>query len=385
MAGGVGLHKVLHVVALPGGYASTVSGPSVMAAKLTSRHSFPSSCRRCPFPGAVVARRWCGSSSENQCSPSSGSGRAQQAVQKAARIEADLDHARLACTNAESLRAYLEAAAIDREELRVKAELATAERAEMRRQMADLAENVRGLLDIIRRENVGHRQPASRREGMTGGGAASRMVNRPTLDFAVLQPSHVCELGHEALAELALSGNQAAHRERLLREIMAVDNTTWDNAHEVLVDMDRWNNDTYWLLALPYRIGIGCAIVLGCAGCTMVFYKPIALWYGLSIAMEDLPQGVESIDDLTTNQVGTWTWSWMEPMLGTASFLLLCCQFSRAQAKNMQMKPFTEMVGSWRATRLANAYGAYDRSIVRAWGKHMPQRNKGFKGPTSGL
>ena len=31
------------------------------------------------------------------------------------------------------------------------------------------------------------------------------------------------------------------------------------------------------------------------------------------------------------NEVGTWTWTWMEPMIGTASFALLCAQFARAQ------------------------------------------------------
>ncbi|CAE8586396.1 unnamed protein product [Polarella glacialis] len=127
----------------------------------------------------------------------------------------------------------------------------------------------------------------------------------------------------------------------------------------------------------------------------MVFCKPVALFYGTQIAGEDLPDGVEDIAEMTVNQVGTWTWSWMEPMIGTASFVLLCCQFTRAQVLKMNMKPYGEYVLQWRANRVAAKFPQYDRSMVRAWAKHMPrvgvswqpvyERTAGVKGPTSGL
>jgi len=82
-------------------------------------------------------------------------------------------------------------------------------------------------------------------------------------------------------------------------------------------------------------------------------------------------------------------------MIGTASFILLCLQFARAQAHKMNMKPYNEQMLSLRADRLADQFPQYDRSIVRAWGKHMPMCGWNFfpsyesdtstRGPTSGL
>merc|ERR1719384_2971614 len=53
------------------------------------------------------------------------------------------------------------------------------------------------------------------------------MSFRPSLDYAEKQPTHVCEMSHQTLAELALLGNHCAQRERLLREVMAVDDVSW--------------------------------------------------------------------------------------------------------------------------------------------------------------
>merc|ERR1719468_1263673 len=107
----------------------------------------------------------------------------------------------------------------------------------------------------------------------------------------------------------------------------------------------------------------------------MVFCKPVALWYGENVAGEELPEGVADISGLTTNQVGAWTWNWMEPMIGVASFVLLCCQFSRAQCAKMHMKTYGEQLLKWRADRLAARFPQYYKSMVRAWAKHMPSVN----------
>ena len=46
--------------------------------------------------------------------------------------------------------------------------------------------------------------------------------------------------------------------------------------------------------------------------------------------------------------VGEWTWGWMEPMLGTLSFILLAFQFSRSQMRRMAW-----FVTSWAALSVA--------------------------------
>ena len=106
--------------------------------------------------------------------------------------------------------------------------------------------------------------------------------------------------------------------------------------------------------------------------------------------LKDLPD--DGLADLDTFwNVGSWTWGWMEPYLGTASFVLLGLQFSRAQMQKMDWKPYTEAVLSWRANRLAdqftfffvflprmffhinhNRYPQYNRVIVRDFAKSDP-------------
>lgn len=59
----------------------------------------------------------------------------------------------------------------------------------------------------------------------------------------------------------------------------------------------------------------------------------------------------------------------MEPLLGGLSFVLLGFQFARAQLDRIGLKPYTELLLSRRANRLANRYPMYDRAIVREFAK----------------
>lgn len=273
-------------------------------------------------------------------------------------------------------------------------EAAAANRAQLQGKIDMLYGDLHMLTAQMLKEQVGVRERVQRK-GVKGRGGQSRMAYRPTIENAERQPTHVCEMSHQSLAEIAMLGNHCAMRERLLREIMAVDQIAWGPAHEVLNKMDVCNERFYWFESMPYRIGVTAAFVGGVLGSLMVFYKPVALWYGENIAGEELPEGVKDISEMTTNQVGTWTWSWMEPMIGTASFVLLCCQFTRAQVMKMNMKTYAEHLLTWRANRLAKQFPEYDGSMVRAWAKHIPpvgldffpiyERRAGYKGFTSGL
>lgn len=202
-----------------------------------------------------------------------------------------------------------------------------------------------------------------------------RTAFRPTLQEIHDQPTHVSQIGNVHLFMLANQGSHSANKERLIREIMQVDGATWEDAHLKLHQMDEYNEQNYWRQTLPYRIGILGALVSGFAASAMVFYKPVAEIYGVQVAGESLPDDVDDISKMTTNQVGTWTWGWMEPMIGTASFVLLCSQFARAQMWKLNMRPYTENMLRGRANRLAKEYPQYDQGIVRAWAKHMPMVN----------
>lgn len=248
--------------------------------------------------------------------------------------------------------------------------------------------------------------PAEPEEGMRevvtsnghsdGNGHSDRREEvRPSVRTAQMQPTHISEMAHSTLAHLALSGNHFAHRERMIREIMSVDNVTWEKAHDVLAEMDEYKERHYWYVTMPYRFGIVTATFFGIASCFLVFHPATAYWYGRQIANEDLPEDKPDISAMTINQVGTWTWQWMEPMIGTASFVLLCAQFMRGQYLKLNMKSFLDIMESRKATMLADRYKLYDRSMVRTWAKPLPrakpnffpifERTTGMRGPSSGL
>ena len=64
-----------------------------------------------------------------------------------------------------------------------------------------------------------------------------------------------------------------------------------------------YNERYYWIESLPYRVGITVAFICLIMGYAMVFNKTVAYYYGTMVAGEDLPEGVESVSELTVNQV----------------------------------------------------------------------------------
>lgn len=274
-------------------------------------------------------------------------------------------------------------------------ESAESDRVKLREELESLTHEFDNLAEKLKKESIVGSPDRVQRKAVSGRGAQSRMAFRPSIEYAERQPTHVCELNHNSLASLAMQQDHSAHRERLLREAMSVDRLTWGQAHEVLNSFDQYNERYYWFETLPYRIGITLAFLCGSMSYALVFCAPLAEWYGVNVVGEELPEGIESINDMTVNQVGTWTWGWMEPMIGTASFVLLCAQFTRAQASKMHMKTYSDRILAWRAARLAGAFPQYDGSMVKAWAKHLPKVGYDFfpnyeaqyrqKGPASGL
>lgn len=110
--------------------------------------------------------------------------------------------------------------------------------------------------------------------------------------------------------------------------------------------------------------------------------------------------------------VGTWTWAWMEPMIGTASFSILCLQLLRGAMINLacvrslpplspmrarararasirasrafsgcersrmprRYRPVKDRVLGWRANALADRFPQYDRPVVKDFGRSQPMR-----------
>jgi len=183
----------------------------------------------------------------------------------------------------------------------------------------------------------------------------------PTLEDAVNMPSFMCELSNEALIILAENGNHEACTERLVRDVMRVDKIEWAAARDVVKKIRAESRKGLWLATLPYKIGMTCGLVTGFGCLPMIFHKPTAMWFNQIFVTTAVPDK----EDLETMlEVGSWTWGWMEPALGTASFTLLALQYVRAQMVNMDYKPYTNTVKFWRAERLHKAFPQYNEDMV---------------------
>ena len=155
-------------------------------------------------------------------------------------------------------------------------------------------------------------------------------------------PHHIRDykdLSGEVLFSMSAQGGcLGASRERLAREIMIVDNVSHEDALEVVRGMARKNVEGLTMSLLPYNLGIGTAYVAAYVSIPAVFSLEFAKAFNEVAVTTDVPQA----SDLDTMlEVGSWTWNWMEPPLGTISFFLLCLQFARDQKVNIGQKPWT--------------------------------------------
>ena len=92
----------------------------------------------------------------------------------------------------------------------------------------------------------------------------------------------------------------------------------------------------------------------------------MALWFNEHYVTADV---AEDKDLETWLEVGGWTWNWMEPVLGTASFVLLALQFSRAQLENLAIRPFTRHMRNQRGLSLVKHYPQYDADLLVSFGR----------------
>eukprot|EP00930_Biecheleria_cincta_P063466 TRINITY_DN49003_c0_g1_i1.p1 TRINITY_DN49003_c0_g1~~TRINITY_DN49003_c0_g1_i1.p1 ORF type:complete len:216 (-),score=37.67 TRINITY_DN49003_c0_g1_i1:122-769(-) len=191
-------------------------------------------------------------------------------------------------------------------------------------------------------------------------------IRRPTLAQVRDMPLDVSELQGESLVVLAENGCQAACQERLTREVMRVEGIEWEDADIKVQQIAKDNASLQALQSVPHKIGLATALISGVASIPMCFHLPTVEWMNKHLVTADVP---EPRDLETFWEVGAWSWNWMEPVLGTASFVLLTLQFSRSIMVKLDMKPFTLKMRSLRADKLARSYPQYNKDILRDFSK----------------
>lgn len=156
--------------------------------------------------------------------------------------------------------------------------------------------------------------------------------------------------------------NHIARREALIRNVMAVDSIEYDEAVTVVAEMSKENRKGMLSASIPYHVGMGTALIAGTVSFPMIFDLDTVVAFNEKFVTTDLP---DAKDLETYLEVGSFSWGWMEPIIGQISFVLLVLQFARNQALNLGIKPYGDWIMNRRANHLISAYPQYDEMFVR--------------------
>jgi hypothetical protein len=185
---------------------------------------------------------------------------------------------------------------------------------------------------------------------------------QPTIAYAKAMPKSFSAMRHEQIIQLCVEGSGSAREEALLRNIMSVDTIDHDEATKVLEEIREKNREGMNLSYLPYHIGIGTSIAAGAASFPLVFDLDTVIKFNERFVTTDVPD----IADLETIlEVGSFSWGWMEPVMGQISFVLLVFQFARSQALNLGIRPYANWIKNRRANHVLSSFPQYDEIFVR--------------------
>ena len=163
------------------------------------------------------------------------------------------------------------------------------------------------------------------------------------------------------------------HQERLIRDIMAIDNVQYEDAAEKMKEVFAANRRG---LTMVLPLEAGCVLF---AGLSMVCF-PLVFHFETSQAFADFVMA--SYDEIPETgrwrehglaNTGSWSWTWMEPIICVFS-----CWQQRNQMKKLALRPYTNLIRSRRANRLAGLYPQYTRSIVKDFGRSQPLRGRKY-------
>jgi len=179
------------------------------------------------------------------------------------------------------------------------------------------------------------------------------------------------DLSNELLFSLAIRGDHEACAERMTREIMRVDRLEYPEAQAQMLKIDEENHALNKYIKIPYQMGIGFGVISATISLPLVFHLDSVLMFNDACVGEDLPEG--GLEDLANVwKVGGYSWGWMEPVMGTMSFVLLGFQFARAQMEKIALTPFTERIKEKKALSLVRRFPQYNARVVRAFGETAP-------------
>uniref|UniRef100_A0A7R9ZEU6 Uncharacterized protein n=1 Tax=Pseudictyota dubia TaxID=2749911 RepID=A0A7R9ZEU6_9STRA len=187
---------------------------------------------------------------------------------------------------------------------------------------------------------------------------------KPSLSYVKSMPSSFSSMRHEQILQLAAEGVPKARKEALVRNVMAVDSIEYEEAQEVVKEITKASRKNIALHHLPFKIGLYTAVFGGLVSVPMVFHSDTVHAFNEYFVTADVP---EPKDLETWLEVGSWSWAWMEPLIGQASFFLLTMQFARSQLQNLGLMPYSDYMRKVRSERLIELYPQYNAEILAAY------------------
>ena len=187
-------------------------------------------------------------------------------------------------------------------------------------------------------------------------------ISKPTIEEAQNMPREYCEMPNDMLMQLGALGEHEANKERLRREIMAVDNVDWDAAGPKLTEIEVANKAGMGVATFPYKLGVFAAMLTGVGSIPMVFDLDLALWFNDKYVTTDIPPPA---DLETWLEFGAWTSELDGTCTWYCKFYFVSFQFACTML-NMRLKPYSDFVLHRRADNLFAQYPEYDEKIVRS-------------------
>ena len=188
----------------------------------------------------------------------------------------------------------------------------------------------------------------------------------PTLEEASEMPLHYRNLDNSTLVTIAATGNHRALREMMTRHVMTVEQCNYEDAQPIVHAIDHKNTESMQLLAMPLRVSAAAALCAGIAALPLVYHLPTVEWFNEAFVTTDHPPP----SDLDTPlEVSIWSWSWMEPSMGTFTYFILCMQLVRSHMHELGWMPITERIKLHRAKALCKAFPHYDTSLLTAYSR----------------
>lgn len=148
----------------------------------------------------------------------------------------------------------------------------------------------------------------------------------PSLATVQSMPVTLREMDNTALTTLGALGNHKALEEMIKRHVMQTDGVTYEQASDVYMKIEEKNHEYENYMAFPFQASVLTCLAAGCISIPLVFHLPTVEFFNEYFVTADHPPP----KDLETPlEVGSWSWNWMEPVLGTSTFLLLTLQYMR--------------------------------------------------------